>query len=83
MGSDSEEALYSVVVNDELQFSIWPVTRAQAIGWKEAGYRGSRAECLAHIKSVWTDMRPLSLRSSNWKSEAMHSPPSGADPAEI
>ncbi len=24
--------------------------------------RGSKAECLAHIKEVWTDMRPLSLR---------------------
>ncbi|MGH7831715.1 MAG: MbtH family protein, partial [Candidatus Binatia bacterium] len=23
---------------------------------------GTKAECLAYIKEVWTDMRPLSLR---------------------
>jgi len=26
------------------------------------GKTGPKAECLAHIKEVWTDMRPLSLR---------------------
>jgi MbtH protein len=33
-----------------------------APGWRDEGTRGSKAECLAHIKEVWTDMRPLSLR---------------------
>jgi len=28
----------------------------------EAGKSGNKDECLAHIKEVWTDMRPLSLR---------------------
>jgi len=27
-----------------------------------AGQTGTKAECLAYIKEVWTDMRPLSLR---------------------
>jgi MbtH protein len=26
------------------------------------GVRGQKAECLAHIETVWTDMRPASLR---------------------
>ncbi len=32
------------------------------VGWKDAGKVGVKAECLAYIKEVWTDMRPLSLR---------------------
>ena len=28
----------------------------------DAGKSGTKAECLAYIKEVWTDMRPLSLR---------------------
>jgi MbtH protein len=32
------------------------------LGWTDAGKSGSKQECLAYIKEVWTDMRPLSLR---------------------
>jgi MbtH protein len=53
---------YKVVVNHEEQYSIWPADRDNAPGWRDAGRSGSREECLAHIKDVWTDMRPLSLR---------------------
>ena len=53
---------YKVVVNHEEQYSIWPAERENAPGWKDAGKSGSKDECLAHIKEVWTDMRPLSLR---------------------
>ncbi|WP_328767483.1 MbtH family protein [Streptomyces sp. NBC_00286] len=53
---------YTVVVNDEEQYSIWPVSRDVPAGWRESGPRGSKEECLAHIEEVWTDMRPLSLR---------------------
>ena len=53
---------YKVVVNHEEQYLIWPVERENALGWKDAGKVGTKAECLAYIKEVWTDMRPLSLR---------------------
>jgi len=56
------EQLYDVVVNDEEQYSIWPVGKAMPLGWKAAGHQGVKASCLEHINSVWTDMRPLSLR---------------------
>lgn len=39
-----------------------PSKRALPPGWREAGKRGTKQECLAHIEEVWTDMRPLSLR---------------------
>ncbi len=60
---ESEDpTVYRVVINHEEQYSIWPVSRALPSGWHDAGQQGSKAECLAHIEQVWTDMRPLSLR---------------------
>lgn len=53
---------FRVVINDEEQYSIWPVGREIPPGWRAQGPGGSREECLAHIETVWTDMRPLSLR---------------------
>lgn len=57
-----DTTIYKVVVNHEEQYSIWPADRENALGWKDVGKVGPKAECLAHIKEVWTDMRPLSLR---------------------
>lgn len=51
-----------VVVNHEEQYSIWPADRQPPGGWREVGKVGTKEECLAYIKEVWTDMRPLSLR---------------------
>jgi len=60
---DSEDTTtYKVVVNHEEQYSIWPADRENPLGWRDAGKQGSKAECLAYIGEVWTDMRPLSLR---------------------
>ena len=57
-----DSTIYKVVVNHEEQYSIWPADRENALGWNDVGVSGTKAECLAHIKEVWTDMRPLSLR---------------------
>ena len=54
--------IYKVVVNHEEQYSIWPEYKENPLGWNEVGKTGPKAECLAYIKEVWTDMRPLSLR---------------------
>ena len=53
---------YRVVVNHEEQYSIWPDDREILPGWRDAGKGGPKSECLAHIREVWTDMRPLSLK---------------------
>jgi MbtH protein len=53
---------YKVVVNHEEQYSIWRAERPNPLGWRDAGKSGTKAECLAYIQEVWTDMRPLSLR---------------------
>ena len=57
-----DKTIYKVVLNHEEQYSIWPVQRNNPLGWRDAGKSGSKAECLAYIKKVWTDMRPVSLR---------------------
>jgi MbtH protein len=60
---DAEDTtIYKVVINHEEQYSIWPADREPPLGWQEVGTHGLKAECLAYIKDVWTDMRPLSLR---------------------
>jgi MbtH protein len=51
-----------VVVNHEGQYSIWPATRDNPLGWNDVGFAGTKDECLAHIKTIWTDMTPISLR---------------------
>jgi MbtH protein len=60
---EDESAAFKVVVNHEEQYSIWPAEGESPLGWTEVGVSGTRAECLAHINEVWTDMRPLSLRT--------------------
>jgi MbtH protein len=57
-----DNTIYKVVVNHEEQYSIWPADRENALGWRDASKSGTKEECLAYIKDVWTDMRPLSLR---------------------
>jgi MbtH protein len=59
---------YFVVVNEEEQYSIWLAGRELPNGWRNVGAPASKSECLARIKELWTDMRPLSLR--RWNAQA-------------
>ncbi|MGH7281909.1 MAG: MbtH family protein [Polyangiaceae bacterium] len=61
---DEDTRAYVVVMNDEEQYSIWLADKEIPAGWRAMGKRGPKAECLAHIKEVWTDMRPKSLRDA-------------------
>lgn len=57
-----EGGAYKVLVNEEGQYSVWPARKENPAGWGDAGKVGDREECLAYVKEVWTDLRPLSLR---------------------
>jgi MbtH protein len=60
---DAEDTtIYTVVMNHEEQYSIWPAERELPLGWTAVGKTGMKQDCLEYIKEVWTDMRPLSLR---------------------
>ena len=63
--NDDGDTLYTVVMNHEEQYSIWPAGRPLPAGWQAVGMTGTRAACLEHIKAIWTDMRPLSARQKD------------------
>jgi MbtH protein len=50
-----ERKIYKVVVNREKMYSIWPADRENPVGWTDVGKSGSKDQCLAYIKEVWTD----------------------------
>jgi MbtH protein len=62
MSQDNDQTIYKVVLNHELQYSIWPEYRELPLGWNEVGVAGLKEVCLDHIETVWEDMRPTSVR---------------------
>ena len=60
--SEGNAVKYKVVTNAEAQYSIWLADEPMPAGWRPEGFEGDRADCLAHVEAVWTDMRPKSLR---------------------
>ena len=60
---EEDTTTYKVVINHEEQYSIWPADRENALGWNDVGRQGPKQVCLDYIEEVWTDMRPLSLRT--------------------
>ena len=64
MDHDDPFSSYSVVINDEGQYSIWPEGREIPLGWKAVGFSGPKDKCLEYVEEHWTDMRPLSLQKA-------------------
>jgi MbtH protein len=62
MFEDDDDRRYLVVLNDEEQYSVWPEDEPVPAGWRATGVAGAKAQCLEHIREVWTDLRPKSLR---------------------
>ncbi|NNH75066.1 MbtH family protein [Nocardia uniformis] len=58
---DDEDAQFYVLVNEEAQYSLWPVFAAIPGGWAIARGPAQRETCLEYVESHWTDMRPRSL----------------------
>jgi MbtH protein len=54
---------FVVVHNEEGQYSVWWQDRQLPAGWVTVGPPGPRQACLERISALWTDMRPVSLRS--------------------
>ena len=79
-GEADDPTIYKVVINHEEQYSIWPASRDNPAGWTDVGVSGPKADCLSHIESVWTDMRPLSLRKA--MEEASRAPTPEPPPQE-
>ncbi len=59
--TDTEES-FRVVRNDEDQHALWPALLPLPAGWTDIGFGGTRQDCLAHVRLVWTDITPKSAR---------------------
>lgn len=59
---DEKLRLYTIVVNGNEQYSIWPAERELPDGWNRLGVKGPKKQCLEFIQEVWTDMSPLKSR---------------------
>lgn len=53
---------YLVVVNHEEQYALWPDDLEIPAGWSPAGHHGDKESCMAFVRRVWPDIRPLSVR---------------------
>lgn len=53
---------WTVLINHEEQYGLFPADRAAPAGWRPAGHTGTEDECMAFVDRHWTDLRPASLR---------------------
>lgn len=58
---EDNDGVYLVLINDELQYSLWPAFADVPAGWKIVKDASGRQDCLDYIETHWTDMRPRSL----------------------
>ena len=71
---DDDEGTFYALINDEEQYSLWPVFKPVPTGWTivYGGHDGApRQEVLDWIDRTWTDLRKKSLRDFIAKHEAM------------
>ncbi|MBC3840643.1 MbtH family protein [Streptacidiphilus sp. 4-A2] len=58
---DNADGSFLVLVNHELQHSLWPAGIEVPAGWRTVKTTDTRDACLAYIEAHWTDLRPASL----------------------
>ncbi|GAB3274697.1 MbtH family protein [Kineosporia babensis] len=59
---DDPDGTFYALVNEEGQYSLWPVFAEVPAGWNIEHGPAQRAACLEHIENHWTDLRPRSLQ---------------------
>jgi len=58
---DDPDGRFHVLVNDERQYSLWPVFADVPAGWTVELADQDSATCHEYVEQNWTDMRPRSL----------------------
>ena len=58
---DDEEAEFYVLVNEEGQYSLWPVFAGIPAGWTVVHGKADRRSCVDYVTDNWTGPRPKSL----------------------
>ncbi|MFB7243756.1 antibiotic synthesis protein MbtH [Streptomyces populi] len=62
--SDNGPERWTVLVNAEEQYGLFPAELPLPDGWRPADFTGTEDECVRYVDEHWTDMRPLSLRKA-------------------
>ncbi|GGU56957.1 MbtH family protein [Kitasatospora aureofaciens] len=68
---DDPDADYLVLVNDEGQHSLWPAFAPAPAGWQPTFGPAGRQDCVDHIETTWTDIRPNSLAEAATRRPAL------------
>ncbi|MFH8445917.1 MbtH family protein [Streptomyces sp. NPDC018026] len=58
---DDDKGTFSVLRNEEKQYSLWPHFAPVPAGWEAVHGPGSRQDMIDFIEESWTDIRPASL----------------------
>lgn len=61
---DDPKVQHRVLVNDELQHSLWPSFATVPAGWDVVYGPAEHASCLEWVEENWTDLTPLSARAA-------------------
>jgi MbtH protein len=67
---DDPDGSFVVLVNDEGQYSLWPVFADAPAGWTVVHPESDRQTCLDFVERTWTDMRPKSLVAAMEEADA-------------
>jgi MbtH protein len=71
---DDTDGTFLVLVNLEAQHSLWPSFVEVPPGWRTVHGPEDRESCLEYVRTHWTDLRPLSLRSASVPGETLRQP---------
>ncbi|SCK04884.1 MbtH protein [Streptomyces sp. WMMB 714] len=61
---DDPDGVYQVLVNENLQHSLWPGDISVPAGWSSVFGPDTQHACLEYVESHWTDMRPNPARAA-------------------
>ena len=61
---------WTVLVNYEEQYGLYPADKKVPEGWRRADFTGTEDECQAYVDENWSDLRPFSLRRAMAVAEA-------------
>jgi MbtH protein len=64
MDEEDRVGVWTVLVNDEEQHSLWPGRKPAPAGWRNVGVYGSKQECLDYVEREWKDITPRSVRQA-------------------
>jgi MbtH protein len=60
--AETNKMQWTVLINDEEQYGLFPLGLVVPSGWRTAGFSGTEEACIEYVDQHWTDMRPASLR---------------------